>query len=55
MGIMGMLARRRGGHQVKVRGLREGLASLKINFEGALRSAKMGEGEEPEPDPPKEG
>jgi len=55
MGIMGMLARRRGGHQVKVRGLREGLASLKINFEGALRSAKMGEGEELEPDPPKEG
>jgi hypothetical protein len=50
-----MMARRRGGHQVIVRGLREGLGSLKINFEGALRSANMGEGEEPVPDSPKEG
>ena len=55
MGIMGMLARRTGGHQMKVRGLREGLGSLKINFEGALRSANMGEGEEPKPAPPAEG
>jgi hypothetical protein len=55
MGIMGMLARRRGGHQMKVRGLREGLGSLKINFEGALRSASMGDGEGPVPDSPKEG
>jgi hypothetical protein len=55
MGIMGMLARRRGGHQMKVRGLREGLGSLKINFEGALRSANMGEGAEPEAEPPREG
>jgi hypothetical protein len=39
MGIMGMLARRTGGLQMKVRGLREGLGSLKINFEGAMRSA----------------
>jgi len=55
MGIMGVLARRRGGHQMKVRGLREGLGSLKINFEGALRSASMGDGEVPVPDAPKEG
>lgn len=47
MGIMGMLARRTGGHQMKVRGLREGLGSLKINFEGALRSASMAEPEAP--------
>jgi hypothetical protein len=47
MGVMGMLARRTGGHQMKVRGLREGLGSLKINFEGALRSASMAEPEEP--------
>jgi hypothetical protein len=43
MGMMGMLARRGGGVQMKVRGLREGLASLKINYEGALRSANTPE------------
>ena len=48
MGIMAMLARRTGGHQMKVRGLREGIGSLKINFEGALRSASMAESEGPE-------
>jgi hypothetical protein len=48
MGIMGMLARRSGGHQMKVRGLREGMNSLKINFEGALRSASMAGSEGPE-------
>lgn len=47
MGIMGMLARRTGGHQMRVRGLREGLGSLKINFEGALRSASTAEPEGP--------
>lgn len=45
MGIMGMLARRGGGVQMRVRGLREGLASLKTNYEGALRSATMPESE----------
>ena len=40
LGIMGTLARRGGGIQMRVRGLREGLASLKTNYEGALRSAK---------------
>jgi hypothetical protein len=40
MGSMGMLARRTGGETMKIRALREGLASLKINFDGALRTAK---------------
>ena len=39
LGIMSTVARRGGGHQMKVRALREGLASLKTNFEGALRAA----------------
>ncbi len=38
-GYMAMLLRRPGGHQVKVRGLREMLAGAKVNFEGALREA----------------
>lgn len=39
LGMMAMLARRSGGLQMRVRGLREGLVSLKINYEGALRTA----------------
>ena len=38
-GIMGTMTRRGGGLQMKVRGLRELLASLKINYEAAIRSA----------------
>ena len=38
-GRMSMMARRGGGLQMKVRGLREGLASLRTNFEGAHRAA----------------
>ncbi len=38
-GYMGTLMRRGGGHQLKVRGLRELLVGAKINYEGALRSA----------------
>ena len=38
-GFMGMLLRRAGGHQTKVRGLQELLAGAKINFEGAYREA----------------
>ncbi|MGH7523348.1 MAG: hypothetical protein ACREK8_03490 [Gemmatimonadales bacterium] len=38
-GYMGMLLRRVGGHQVKIRGLGELLAGAKINFEGAYREA----------------
>lgn len=48
LGVMGMLARRGAGIQMKVRGLREGLAGLKINYEGALRSAKTPESRPPE-------
>jgi hypothetical protein len=47
---MSMLARRSGGLQMRLRGLREGLVSLKINYEGAVRAASTpveaaGEGE----------
>lgn len=38
-GLMTTMARRGGGLQTKVRGLRELLGSLKINYEGALRQA----------------
>jgi len=42
-GIMGTMLRRGGGMQLKVRGLRELLVSLKTNYEGALRSATTAE------------
>jgi chemotaxis protein histidine kinase CheA len=42
-GIMGTMLRRGGGVQVKVRGLRELLGSLKTNYDGALRSANTPE------------
>jgi hypothetical protein len=38
-GYMATLLRRGGGHQLKVRGLREMLAGAKINYEGAMRAA----------------
>lgn len=38
-GLMALLTRRGGGLQMRVRGLREGLVSLKANYEGALRAA----------------
>ena len=38
-GLMSTMSRRGGGMQLKVRGLRELLGSLKINYEGAMRSA----------------
>ena len=38
-GIMGTMLRRGGGLQFRVRGLRELLGSLKINYEAALRQA----------------
>ncbi|HEU5219920.1 MAG TPA: hypothetical protein VFU23_14770 [Gemmatimonadales bacterium] len=40
MGSMAMMARRTGGEQMKLRGLREGLGTLKINLEGALKAAR---------------
>jgi len=45
-GMMSMLARRGGGMQMKVRGLREGMASLKINHEGAVRAIQAKAAEE---------
>ncbi len=47
-GIMGTMTRRGGGLQMKVRGLRELLASLKINYEAAIRSATTPESPTPE-------
>ena len=38
-GLMATMARRGGGLQMKVRGLRQLLGSLKIGYEGALRQA----------------
>jgi hypothetical protein len=38
-GIMSTMTRRGGGLQMKVRGLRELLGSLKVNYEGAMRAA----------------
>jgi hypothetical protein len=46
-GLMGTMARRGGGLQMKVRGLRELLGSLKINYEAALRSATTPEAPDP--------
>ena len=43
-GMMSTVARRGGGLQMKVRALREGQASLKTNFEGALKAASTPEG-----------
>jgi hypothetical protein len=40
-GYMATLLRRGGGHQLKVRGLREMLAGAKINYEGAIRAASQ--------------
>jgi len=42
-GLMATVARRGGGLQMKVRGLRELLGSLKTNYEGALRQATVPE------------
>ncbi len=53
-GVMAMLARRGGGMQMKVRGLREALGSLKVNYDGALRAASTPAQEEPDPSSPAE-
>lgn len=44
-GLMATLARRSGGLQVRVRGLREQLGSLKLNYETALKNATTPEAE----------
>ena len=46
-GLMATMTRRGGGQQMKVRGLRELLGSLKINYEAAMRSATTPETEPP--------
>ena len=38
-GLMSTMSRRGGGQQMKVRGLRELLGSLQVNYDGALRAA----------------
>jgi hypothetical protein len=46
-GLMATMTRRGGGLQMKVRGLRELLGSLKINYEAAMRSATTPEAPTP--------
>jgi hypothetical protein len=43
LGVMATMLRRTGGLQVRVRGLRELLGSLKINYDAALRAANTPE------------
>jgi hypothetical protein len=50
-GLMGTMTRRGGSLQVRVRGLRELLGSLKINYEAALRSATTPESDQEGPEP----
>jgi hypothetical protein len=40
-GQMASTARRGGGQMVKIRGLRDGLGVLKMNYEGALKKASV--------------
>jgi hypothetical protein len=47
-GLMATMTRRGGGLQMKVRGLRELLGSLKINYEAAMRSATTPESPNPD-------
>jgi hypothetical protein len=49
-GLMATMARRGGGLQMKVRGLRESLGSLKFHYEAALRSANTPDPAAPEDD-----
>ena len=53
-GLMATMARRTGGLQMKVRGLRELLGSLKINYEGAVRQATTPDAGQPLPDAAKD-
>ena len=47
-GIMSTMTRRGGGQQMKVRGLRELLGSLKVNYEAAMRSATTPDSQAPD-------
>ena len=49
MGMMSTIARRGGDRRMKVRGLRDGLVSLKLNYEGAIRGIKLPPRLEPKP------
>ena len=51
-GLMGTMARRGGGLQMKVRGLRELLGSLKTNYDGAMKQATTPERGRPGPEAP---
>jgi hypothetical protein len=42
LGTMATLARRMGDQQMKVRGLREGLTGLKLNYSAAVRALRGG-------------
>jgi len=47
--VMASLARRTGGLQTRIRGLREGFAGLKINYDGARKAASKPEAVEEKP------
>jgi chemotaxis protein histidine kinase CheA len=51
-GIMGTMARRSGGLQMRVRGLRELLGSLRIGYDAALKAATTPEKGDEAPDAP---
>jgi hypothetical protein len=51
LGVMATLARRTGGLQMRVRGLREGFMSFKTNFEGAYKAASTPDPTAPDADP----
>jgi len=40
LGMMASLARRGGGRQMRIRGLREGLVSLRTNYEGEMKGLR---------------
>ncbi len=44
-GLMSTMARRGGGQQMKIRGLRELFGSLKINYDAAVKAASVAEAE----------
>lgn len=46
-GAMAAIARRGGGQQVKVRGLMDAMASVKVNYDKALTKAQTEEPEQP--------
>lgn len=53
LGHMATMARRTGGLQMRIRGLREGLGALKVNFDGAMKTASNPEADVDEDEIPK--